>query len=82
MQTKITYRGTLNGIQGVWCGFKPKGVKVEEKITVYRPDEGKIFKKGDEEFDCVILQEDESIEDYQEVEIELKAEEEIPSEEE
>lgn len=86
MQTKFTYKGTLNGISGIWCGFKPKGVEVEEKITVYYPDEGKVFKKGDELFQSVVLQENEVIEDYQEIDniepTELEHSEEVPAEEE
>lgn len=67
MQTSITYKGTLNGVSGLWCGFKPEGIEVEEEITVYKPDEGKIFIKDGEEYLAVVLQEGESIEDYEEV---------------
>lgn len=73
MYTKSTYIGTLKGVSGVWCGFKPKGIKVEKEVVIYYPDEGKIFKKGDEFFDNVLLQEGEFIEDYQEVEKESES---------
>lgn len=73
MFTSTTYKGTKNGIYGIYCGFKPKGLKVEEEIMVYHADEGKIFIKDKEEFTDVVLQEGESIKDYQEIE---KAEEE------
>ena len=69
MQTTITYKGKLNGVNGLWCGFCPEGVEVEEEIIVYKPDEGKIFVKDGEEYSAVVLQEGESIEDYTEVDI-------------
>ena len=67
MKTTTTYKGTIDGVYGIYCGFRPKGLKLDEKVTVYHPDEDKIFKKGDEYFDCVILQEGEEITDYEEV---------------
>ena len=67
MQTSITYKGKLNGVSGLWCGFKPEGIEVEEEITVYKPDEGKIFIKDGEEYSAVVLREGENIEDYEEV---------------
>lgn len=67
MKTTTTYKGVLNGTRGLWCGFKPEGLEVEQEITVYRPDEGKAFKKGDEFFDCVVLQAGEKISSYKEV---------------
>lgn len=69
MEIRITYKGTLNGVHGLWCGFKPEGIEVAEEIPVYYPDEGKIFIKDGEEFGTVVLQEGESIEDYTEVDI-------------
>ena len=84
MQTKTTYKGTLKGVYGIWCGFKPKGVKVEEEVLVYYPDEGKVFQKGKENFTCVVLAEGEKIEDYVEVEAPVeeqpKEQEEVPVE--
>ena len=67
MHTTITYKGTRNGIHGLWCGFKPDDVIVEEEITVYHPDEGKEFMKNGERFSAVVLQEGEKIEDYEQV---------------
>ena len=66
MQTMITYKGTLNGVNGLWCGFKPEGVIVEEEITVYKPENGKVFYKDGEYFDCVIQKDGVNIEDYEE----------------
>lgn len=72
MEMRVTYKGTLNGVHGVFCGFKPKGLRNKEEIEVYYPDEGKVFIKDGEEFSAVILQEGETIEDYEEVEIKEK----------
>ena len=66
MQTKITYRGTLNGVQGLWCGFKPEGLEVEQEIPVYYPDENKVFIKDGQEYSVVVLESGESILDYEE----------------
>ena len=77
MNTKITYKGTKDGVYGIYCGFRPKGLKNVETVTVYYPDEGKVFKKGEEEFSAVVLQENEKIEDYEEI---AKTEENSPVE--
>ena len=69
MYITTTYKGTLNGVHGLWCDFCPEGVEVEEEIIVYRPDEGKVFIKDGEEYGAIVLQEGESIEDYTEVDI-------------
>jgi hypothetical protein len=69
MYIKTTYKGTLNGVYGIYCGFKPDGLDVEEEVPVYYPSEGKIFIKDGEEYSAVVLQEGESIEDYTEVDI-------------
>lgn len=68
MQIKITYKGYINGVYGIYCGFKPEGLEVTEEVPVYYPDEGKIFIKDGEEYDCVVLQQGESIDSYQEIE--------------
>ena len=70
MQTKITYKGIKDGVYGIYCGFKPENIEIEEEVTVYYPDENKVFIKDGEEFGAVVLQEGESITDYQEVDIE------------
>lgn len=67
MQIKTTYKGYIDGVYGIYCGFKPKGLKNYEEVPVYYPDEGKIFIKDGEEYSCVVLQEGESIEDYEEI---------------
>ena len=40
MEIKTTYIGTLNGVNGFWCGFKPKGLEVTEERKVLYPKEG------------------------------------------
>ena len=68
MQKRITYCGELNGVKGLWCGFKPKGLTVEKEIEVFYADEGKVFEKDGETFTSVVLKDGEKIGDYQEVE--------------
>ena len=69
MKTKTTYKGTLNGVSGLWCGFKPEGLEVEEEISVLYADEGKILehKKTHEQTTSVI---DGLEKDYIEVDLE------------
>lgn len=68
MKKRITYCGELNGVKGLWCGFKPKGLTVENEIEVFYADEGKVFVKDGEYFDSVVLKDGEKIKDYEEVE--------------
>ena len=50
MQIKITYVGTLNGINSIWCGFKPEGATITEERPVLYADEGKtLLRIADEE---------------------------------
>ena len=67
MKTRKSYIGTLNGISGVWCDKKPKGLKVVEEITFYSADEGKVFTKDGELFDSVVIKDGVKIEDYIEI---------------
>ena len=75
MEIKTTYKGYIDGVYGIYCGFKPKGLKNYEEVPVYYPDEGKVFVKDDEEYSAVVLQEDETIEDYEEIDIPEEGEE-------
>lgn len=45
MQIRITYVGTLNGIKGMWCGFKPEGAIIEEERPVLYADKGYILER-------------------------------------
>lgn len=67
MKIKITYVGTLNGIGGIWCGFKPEGVIVSEERQVLYPEEGSLLKRDNETFECVWLKDNDTQENYTEV---------------
>lgn len=75
MKTTVSYKGILNGVHGIWCGHKPEGLEVTEEVTVYHPEEGKVFEKDGELFDCVILKPKESIKSYTEVDAPKEPEE-------
>lgn len=70
MEVRTTYIGTLNGVHGVWCGFKPDGAVITKEIPILYPDpEKKLRKKGEEELlDFVVLKEDDTQDNYEEVE--------------
>ena len=70
MEIKITFKGILNGVHCIWSGDIQKGARVEEVIPVLYPDpDKKLRKKGDEELlDFVILKEDDTEDNYEEVE--------------
>lgn len=68
MQTKTTYKGYINGIFGVYCGFKPDELEVTEEVLVYYPDKDKVFTKNGRKYSAVILKENEDISDYEEIE--------------
>lgn len=40
MEIRTTYIGTLNGVHGIWCGFKPKKAVIEEERLVLYPADG------------------------------------------
>lgn len=68
MKERKAYKGTLKGVKGIWCDKKPRGLELDETITWYSADEGKVFKKGDEFFNSVIIKDGVNIEDFEEVE--------------
>lgn len=67
MIERKSYKGVLDGISGIWCDKKPKGIKDCETITWYAADEGKVFTKDGELFDSVVLKDGETIEQYIEI---------------
>ena len=68
MQTRKSYKGTLNGVFGVWADKKPKGLELQEEVTFYVPDAGKVFVNKDGEFfDCIVEQDGDSIGNYTEI---------------
>lgn len=68
MKERKSYIGTLNGVNGVWCDKKPKGIELKETITFYSADEGKVFadKEGNL-LDTVVIKDGVNIEDYVEI---------------
>ena len=72
MEIKITYIGTLNGINGFWCGFKPDGAIIQEERNVLFPTtknglKNKITLEEDASF---WIKDGDSIENYEEVDLE------------
>ena len=50
MEIRITYIGTLNGIKGMWCGFKPNGAIItEERSVLYSEENFDLIRIADEE---------------------------------
>lgn len=70
MKERKSYKGTLNGVFGIWTDKKPKGLKDVEEIVFYQADEGKTFvDKDGNRVDCVVIKDGVSIEDYTEIEL-------------
>lgn len=72
MTIKITYVGTLNGVAGIWCGFKPEGAIITEERVVLYPEMGYELERisDGERFSAVWLKEGDSQENYKEVKVE------------
>lgn len=50
MQIKITYVGTLNGTNGILCGFKPESAIItEERPVLYAEDGYTLIRISDKE---------------------------------
>lgn len=69
MRVKTTYVGIKDGIRGIWCGSKPKGVEITEERKVLVPKAGYELEKNGERFSSVWLKDDDVKENYKEVEI-------------
>lgn len=69
MQIKTTYIGKLNGINGVWCDFKPENLIVKEEYSVLYPSPNKKLKhkQTQEIFNSVLLINGEVKENYTEI---------------
>lgn len=68
MKEHKAYLGKLNGVSGVWCDKKPKGLEVAQENTFCTPDEGMVFTKDGELFDTVFIRDASvKIEDYIEI---------------
>ena len=69
MEIRITYVGTLNGVHGLWCGFKPEGVEVSEERPILYPAKGyKLQNKDGKLLNSVWLKDGDSQDNYTEVE--------------
>lgn len=77
MQTRHTYKGTVDGVFGVFVDKKPENIELQEEVVWYSPDEGKVFvdKEGNM-LDSVILNEGETIDEYTEIKMPKQEEEE------
>lgn len=67
MEKRTAYKGTLNGVYGVYCDVKPKGLRSVEEMVFYTADEGKAFYKDGEYTTAVVIDENHKIEDYMEI---------------
>lgn len=76
MYIKTTYIGTLDGNKGMWCGFLPEGVVVEEERQVLYPEEGNSLRRiaTQEVFSAVWLQNGDTQENYEEIPMEQDTE--------
>ena len=72
MYIKITYVGTLDGKEGMWCGFLPEGVIVEEERPILYPEEGYSLRRIStlEVFSSVWLKDGDVKENYEEIPME------------
>ena len=70
MYIKITYVGTLDGVAGIWCGFKPEGAIITEERPVLYPEKGYELERiaDKERFSAVWLKDGDVQENYTEVE--------------
>lgn len=69
MEIITTYIGTLDGVNGIWCGFKPEGAIITEEKTVMRSELGYILKnkETEEKKYTVIIQTPEEQNDWEEI---------------
>lgn len=71
MEIKITYIGVNEyGLKGVWCGFRPQNTTILEEKQILYAETGKILqhKESKKEYYSVILNNDDSPENYTEIE--------------
>lgn len=69
MEIITTYIGTLDGVNGIWCGFKPEGSIITEEKLVLRASAGyKLKNKETEEtYYSVIIQNEDEQENFEEI---------------
>lgn len=68
MIERHTYKGTVDGVFGIFVDKKPENIELQEEVVWYSADEGKVFvdKEGNM-LDSVILKEGETIDEYTEI---------------
>lgn len=68
MLERHTYKGTVDGVFGIFVDKKPENIELQEEVVWYSADEGKVFvdKEGNM-LDSVILKEGETIDEYTEI---------------
>ena len=76
MLERHTYKGTVDGVFGIFVDHKPENIELQEEVVWYSPDEGKAFvdKEGNM-LDSVILNEGETIDEYNEIKMPKQEEE-------
>lgn len=74
MEIKETFVGKLNGVFGVWCGFKPEKAVITDIKKILIADEGKILKHKEtgELTNTVCLKNGDTEENYEEIEEEVQ----------
>lgn len=69
MRISKTYVGTLNGVSGMWCGFKPEGAEITEVRDILLPDDGQELEKDGVRMSSAWLKDGDTRFNYKEVEI-------------
>lgn len=69
MEIRKTYIGTINGVSGIWCGFKPDdAIIIDEKLILYPQNDYLLKNKMTEEVVySVCLTSQEQQEDWEEI---------------
>jgi hypothetical protein len=70
MEIRITYFGTNeNGLNGIWCGFKPQNATITEERMILYPEIENVLqdKESGETFDSVWLKDLDDFNNYQEI---------------
>ena len=72
MEIRTTYIGILEGVHGIWCGFKPANAEITEEKLVLYPEANKALKNketGDIELGGVIISKKSDKSKYEEIDI-------------
>lgn len=72
MEIRTTYVGILEGVHGIWCGFKPVNAEITEEKLVLYPEANKALKNketGDIELGGVVISKKSDKSKYEEIDI-------------